>query len=665
MTPLPKPNIDTGAGLERLVAVVQGVTSNYETDLFEGPISLTEEMSGKSYGSAEKEGVAFRVISDHARAATFLISDGILPSNEGRGYVLKRIIRRAIRFGQVLDLNEPFLHLVCNKVIEVMGPDFTELIQSKSFIEGVVKNEEKRFADTLFYGMNMLNEEIQKIRADGSEAITGEVAFKLYDTYGLSLDILEDVARDENLAVDHAGYEKAMSRQRVMSQESWQGSGEEEIPQAVRGLLNRGIKTRFLGYDTLDSGAKVVAILVDGEEKENVEKGTRAEFVLDQTPFYGQAGGQVGDMGLIAKEDSKFKVVDTAKFSQDLIIHKGTVKEGMLSVGDELEARVDLGQRKATALNHSATHLLHAALREVLGDHVKQAGSLVAADRLRFDFSHFTQTSAESLKEVENIVNKYIRDNMAIQTEVMSKDEAVKTGAMAIFEERYGESVRVVRMGHDVSMELCGGTHTRRTGDIGLFRIISEGAVGANVRRIEALTGEAAVQYCQAQDSRLRRAASFLRTTPEDLGERLEKVLKEQKEKEKEIESLKARLLSKKSSDLLTGVREISGVKVVSKEMDAESPKELRESADRIKDKLGSGVICLGAKKDKKAMLTCVVTRDLLDRYKAGDIVKYLSGILGGRGGGRPDMAQGGGDKPEKLKEALEALYPFLEKTET
>ncbi|MDY6971939.1 MAG: alanine--tRNA ligase [Thermodesulfobacteriota bacterium] len=660
LTPLPKPNIDTGMGLERLAAVIQGVSSNYDTDVFKDIIKRIEDLSEKRYGENERQDVGFRVISDHARAVAFLIGDGVMPSNEGRGYVLRRIIRRAIRFGQILGIDDLFLYRVCAKVIDVMGQDYGELVSSRSFIEGVVNNEEKRFADTLHYSMKILDEEVGKLKAEGSGIIPGEVAFRLYDTYGLSVDIVEDVARDEKLMVDRAGFEKAMSRQRSLSQESWKGSGEEDIPAAFRGLLARGLTSVFTGHKALISRSRVAAVVADGKEAASIEEGALAEVVLEQTPFYGESGGQVGDTGWLLNGGVRFRVTNTLKYGQDLLVHTGRLEGGLLSVGDDIEARVDDEKRNATALNHSATHLLHAALREVLGDHVKQAGSLVSADRLRFDFSHFAQVGPDNLMEVERLVNANIRDNLKISTTEMSKEEAMKTGAMAIFEERYGETVRVVRIDDGVSMELCGGTHTGRTGDIGLFRIVNEGAVAANVRRIEALTGEAALQHDQMQDRDLKYAASLLKTAPGKVGKRIERILREQKEKDREIESLKARLLSQGSGDFLAGVKEIGGVKVLAMETEADSPKFLRESADRVKDKLGSGIVLLGAIGQGRVMLTCMVTKDLTQRFKAGDIIKKLSGIVGGKGGGRPDMAQGGGSRPEKLGNALEALYDLV-----
>ena len=659
-SPLPKPNIDTGMGLERLAAVVQGAKTNYDTDIFKELIDGIADMSGVAYGTGGKTDVAFRVISDHSRAVAFLIGDGIMPSNEGRGYVLRRIIRRAVRFGQVLGLETRFFHRVCGRVIDLMGRDYKELVQSRSFIEGLVENEEKRFADTLHYSMKVLEDKIDGVKAAGGSTIGGEVAFKLYDTFGLSVDMVLDVAREEGLQVDMAGYEAAMARRRSMSQESWQGSGEEAVPEAHLRLVSRGVTSRFVGYETLRAKARVTAILVDGEERERIDAGVEAELIVDETPFYGRAGGQVGDSGWFLAEGMRFVVKDTIKSNRDLVIHQGSVESGSLAKGDEVEARVDEARRKATELNHSATHLLHAALREVLGDHVKQAGSLVSPERLRFDFSHFTQVPPETLRDIERLVNRHIRENMPVGTEAMAKEDAMNTGAMAIFEERYGEEVRVVRMGDGVSMELCGGTHTERTGDIGLLRIVGESSVAANVRRIEALTGEGAILHDQEQDRELARAAALLKANPGVVAERVERLLKDHKEKDREIATLKSKLLAGKSEEVLSGVRELNGVRVVARELDVDSPKELRESADRIKDKLGSGIIVVAARTGTSAMLSCVVTKDLTGRFKAGDIVRRLSSVIGGKGGGRPDMAQGGGSNPEHLERAFEVLYELV-----
>ncbi len=662
LTPRPKTNIDTGMGLERLAAVVQGVTSNYDTDLFKDIIARIESIAGTSYGSDRKQDISFRVIADHARATAFLIGDGVMPSNEGRGYVLRRIMRRAIRFGQALKIKEPFLHLVTGKVIEAMAQDYPELASSRSFIESITLNEERRFADTLFYGMKVLTEEVARLKQKREETIPGPTAFKLYDTYGLSLDIVQDVAREEQLKVDLAGYDQAMARQRNLSQESWKGSGEEEIPEVYLDLKNRGLRSEFIGYDALSSRARVVAILKGGKEVVSSRAGEEIELILDQTPFYGEAGGQVGDRGFIARDGMLMEVKNTVKIGDHLITHRGTLLNGTLARGDHVEAKVNEEERKATALNHTATHLLHAALREILGTHVKQAGSLVTPERFRFDFSHFTQVGHETLKEVERLVNKYVRQNLPLSTEILSREEAMKTGAMAIFEERYGDLVRLVKVGEGVSMELCGGTHSEKTGDIGLFKIIGESAVGANLRRIEALTGKAALEYVELQEEILKEIASHLKTSPDQVRERLEKLLAEQKQKEKEIESLRSKVLSSKSADLLEGVKEIDGTRLLVRLVEADSPKELRDFADRIKERLVSGLIVLGARKDEKAMLLCVVTKDLLGRYKAGQIISRLCPMLGGKGGGRDDMAQGGGNRPENLGLALEAVEEIISK---
>ncbi len=660
LTPLPRPNIDTGMGLERIAAVVQGVTSNYDTDLFTGLIGRMEDICGIGYGGDRRQDLSFRVISDHARAAAFLIGDGVMPSNEGRGYVLRRIIRRAIRYGQVLGMKEPFFHHVADKVIDIMGQDYGELVRSRSFIEGVVINEEKRFADTLYYGMKILKEEIDELRDKGEDTIPGLLAFKLYDTYGLSLDIVEDVARDEDLKVDLKGYQKAMAQQRSQSQESWKGSGEDEVPEVYRRIGARGVASEFKGYHSLNVRSKVVSIISEGKELSLAGEGDGVEIILDKTSFYGEAGGQVGDRGWLINEGMRFQVIDTLKFGGEIIVHRGRVEKGSISVGDEVEARVDEDRRKATALNHTTTHLLHAALREVLGDHVKQAGSLVSPERLRFDFSHFTQVGQEKLNEVEALVNQRIRENLPVSTEEMSRAEAMETGAMAIFEERYGERVRLITVGGGVSKELCGGTHTERTGDIGLFLITSESAVGANVRRIEALTGKKAFEQVQEQENELRDLALILKTTRGQLRERVELLLKDLKQKDKEVESLKSKLLSGHSRDLLSGVKEVKGIKALATKIEADSPKELRDYADRIKERLGSGIIVLGSEKDGKVMLISIVTKDLTDRFKAGEIIKRLSEMVGGKGGGRPDMAQGGGNRPEMLGKALEAVFEII-----
>ncbi|MBN2419818.1 MAG: alanine--tRNA ligase, partial [Deltaproteobacteria bacterium] len=659
LTPLPKPNIDTGMGLERISAVIQGVKSNYDTDLFAAPISRLEDLSSKKYGENEKFNLSFRVISDHARAAAFLIGDGIMPSNEGRGYVLRRIIRRAIRYGQVLGLKDSFFHSVADSVIDAMGDHYRELEASRAYIKGVLVNEEKRFADTLFYSMKILNDEIEKLKADNKTVIPGDLAFKLYDTYGLSVDIVEDVARDEGFKVDMKAYETSMSSQRNQSRESWKGSGEEKIPEVYKRLTSEGVVSSFIREQGEEIRSKVTAILKDRQVTSKAAECEDVEIILDQTPFYGESGGQVGDTGVLTGNNAKVRISSTKKIG-DLIVHSGRVEQESLNAGDEVIPQVDYERRKAIQANHTATHLLHSALREVLGDHVKQAGSLVSPERLRFDFSHFTQVEKEKLLEVEAMVNSHIRENHPVGTEEMSREEASKTGAMAIFEERYGAKVRVVNVGDGVSMELCGGTHTHSTGEIGFFKIISEGAVAANVRRIEAVTGKAAVEYVQLLDNAIKETAGILKTSPDQVKEKINLLLRDLKQKDTEIESLKSKILTKESGDILSGLQQINGVNVLTKELDSLSPKELRDYIDRIKDKLGSGIIVLGSKTEDKVMLICAVTDDLTNKYNAGRIIKEMSEIVGGKGGGRPDMAQGGGSNPRKLAQALESIRGII-----
>lgn len=659
LIPLPSPNIDTGMGLERLASVVQKVKSNYDTDLFAPIIRRIEDISGKRYGDDNQETIAFRVISDHARASAFLIADGVMPSNEGRGYVLRRIIRRAIRFGQVLGITNRFFASVCMSVVETMGDDYEELVMAKDLIKGVINNEEKRFADTLDYSMRLLDEEIQKLMETGRNIISGDVAFKLYDTYGLSIDLLQDVARDKNLSVDIDGFNRAMLRQKIMSQKAWKGSGEAKIPKTYSALLSQGISCDFLGYNTLEiPDAEVIAVLTAKQDQAAAQQGDEAEVILNKTPFYGQAGGQVGDTGWLINDEMRFRVTDTIKIDHKLIIHKGRLEKGIIKNHDVVHAIVDKDRRKATAANHTATHLLHAVLRDIIGEHVKQAGSLVSPDRLRFDFSHFTQVDWEKLMEIEQKVNSLIQKNMPVTTTEMSREEAMKTGAMAIFEERYGDVVRVVKIGEGISMELCGGTHVHHTGDIAFFKIVNEEAVAANVRRIEALTGKTAVLYVQTQEKELRHASMLLKTNR--IAERIEHLLTELKNRERQIESLKARLLSKESENLTGGIKQIGKTKILAKKIKVDSPKELRESADRLRDKVGSGIIFLGAEKDGKAMLVCVVSKDLVKRFKAGEIIRETAELVGGRGGGRPDMAQGGGNRPEGINRAIETVYNIV-----
>ena len=660
LNPLPNPNIDTGMGLERLTAVMQGVKSNYDTDLFREIIRYTEEISGKKYGKVAEQDVSMRVIADHSRAVTFLIGDGILPSNEGRGYVLRRILRRAARHGKLIGLHKPFLHDTASIVIDKMKDVYPDLIEKTAFIRKVIFNEEQRFGETLDSGLRILQEEIAALKATNVRVIPGSTVFKLYDTYGFPTDLTADIVRKDGFTLDMEGFEKAMSRQREKARESWKGSGEEAISEIYQKLSVEGIATRFIGYEgRIEGNATVLAILKNGRRTDLLQEGETGEIILEETPFYGEIGGQVGDTGTIEGIGTEFDVLDTRRPLPDLISHVGEVKRGLIRVGDILHLQVDDESRRATEANHSGTHILQAALKAVLGDHVKQAGSLVTPDRLRFDFTHFSKIEDEELARVERLCNRFIRRNLPVGTTIMALDEAVKTGATAVFDEKYTEEVRVVKMG-DVSMELCGGTHVGRTGDIGVLKIIHESAIAAGVRRIEALTGREAIRHIQRMEEELKKAAGLLRANPLELAERMDKTLRYQKDLEREIETLKGKMTSRDSSDLLTHMKEIKGVPVLATVVDAPEAKTLRDFGDKLRDRLPSGIILLGSKADGKAMLLCIVTKDLVGRYHAGNLIKEIAPLIGGSGGGRPDMAQAGGTKPENLAEALARLEQLL-----
>jgi len=661
LTPLSHPNIDTGMGLERLCSVIQGVRSNFDTDLFRPLIQRIEDMAGTSYGLDKKKDSAFRVIADHARAVSFLVADGVMPSNEGRGYVLRRVIRRSLRFGLNLGLKESLLWPVCERVLEVMGEDYPELIKSRDAIKGIVSNEEKRFSYTLEYGMKVLEEYLQGLKDKGDKVIPGEMIFKLYDTYGLSSDILEDVAREEGLSLDMQGYRSLMEAQRLRSQEAWKGGADFEVPLHLKDMISQGISTTFLGYETTVSSSVVTHIFSKGEPREEARAGEKCEIILDRTPFYGEAGGQVGDEGWITSSTGSFVVMDTKRYGQGLFVHLGKVENGALRAGQEVEAKVSKEERERTMRHHTSTHLLHAGLRYYLGDHVKQAGSLVSPNRLRFDFTHFSQVDERLLREIEKFVNEAILRNIPVTTHLMSKKEAMESGAMAIFEEKYGDVVRVVQIG-DVSKELCGGTHVRSTGEIGLFKILSESGIASNVRRIEALAGDCALGYVHEQEDLIRSLTERLRVGVNDLPKKVDALIREQKELQKEIERLNQRLVSKSKEELLGGLREVKGIRVISRVVDANSPRQLRDMGDQLKAELKSGVIVLGAASDDKAMLLCNVTQDLVGKIKAGQIIQELSKVVGGSGGGRPDMAQGGGPKKESLGEAIQMAYGLIDK---
>ncbi|HRR46967.1 MAG TPA: alanine--tRNA ligase [Syntrophales bacterium] len=659
--PLPKPNIDTGMGLERLAAVVQGVRSNYETDLFTPIIAGIAGICGRAYGANAEADVSMRVIADHSRAVTFLIGDGVLPSNEGRGYVLRRILRRAARHGKLLGIDRPFLHEVVSLVVTVMREAYPDVIDKESYIKKVVINEEQRFIETLDTGLRILGEEVARLKEEHRQIIPGEVVFKLYDTFGFPVDLTADIVRKDGLSLDMEGFEAAMEAQREKARESWKGSGEQAVADSYKKLSVRGIATEFIGYHGVtEATARVTAILKKDAEVEELAAGENGEIFVAETPFYGEKGGQVGDTGVITGDDGAlFEVWDTQCPTDTLITHIGKMKEGRIRVGDLVQLRVDEAARRATEAHHSGTHVLNAALRKILGDHVKQAGSSVTPERLRFDFTHFSRIEAEELDAIENIANDYIRRNAEVNTRVLPKEEAMKTGAAAVFDEKYSDNVRVVKMG-DFSMELCGGTHVNRTGDIGALKVIGESAVAAGVRRIEAVTGAEAIKYFKAVEAELKKSAGLLRTHPLEVTERVDRLLKHQRELEREIEALKGKLAARDSADLIGRAREIKGVKVLATTVEAPDVKTLRDFGDKLRDKLASGVILLGARVEGKAMLLCMVTKDLTGRYHAGNVIKAVAPLVGGSGGGRPDMAQAGGPQPENLERALAKLEELI-----
>jgi alanyl-tRNA synthetase len=659
MIPLPKPSIDTGMGLERITAIVQGVSSNYDTDLFTPLIAALGKIAGKTYQASRPEAVSFRVVADHIRAATFLISDGILPSNEGRGYVLRRIMRRAMRHGRKLGIQGAFLARLVEEVNRLMGESYPELLNSRDMVKMVISGEEERFSETLGVGLRLWSEEVPVLRKKNLRTIPGDLIFKLYDTYGFPLDLTEELARDEGFALDKAGFEAAMEEQRTRARESWKGSGDESLKETYKKIAAQNVRTEFVGYEGLEAEGKILKILKGDREVSSAAAGEEVEVITDRTPFYGESGGQEGDQGTLSRTGSRLEVAHCSKPHPDLTVHHGTVREGTLAVGEVLRLRVSPESRGKTALNHTATHLLQAALRKILGDHVKQAGSLVSPGRLRFDFTHFGPLSAEEMDRAEEMVNEQIRRNLEVCVSHIPYKEALEKGAMALFGEKYGDVVRLVQVG-EVSAELCGGTHTRRSGDIGLFKIVSESGVAAGVRRIEALTGESAWKAFKEEENELKAAAEALKAKPGEVAERVHRLLRQQKELERNLQHLRAKISGGQVLDLLETAKTVRGVRVLSTKMEGKDPKGLREMADRLRDRIGSGILLLGAEGDGKAMTLCAVTPDLLPRYSAQKLVQELAGLVGGKGGGRPDMAQAGGPKVEGLNSALEKIYELV-----
>jgi len=650
LSPLPRPCIDTGMGLERITATLQGVRTNFDCDLFAGLMAKISDLTGLHYGENPREDVAFRVIADHSRASAFLIADGVLPSNEGRGYVLRRIIRRAIRFGRVLGLEKPFLYETALVVVDEMGDTYPELLRARQTIEKILILEEERFRETLERGLALLEDELQKLSSRGEKVIPGEFIFKLYDTYGFPYDIVRDVALERGFSLDIAGFEREMQKQRERSRKHWKGELA-KAPEVFRHLLEAGLGKNFVGYETTEAEAEILALVKKGEEISEAGEGEEVEAVFSKTPFYGEAGGQVGDTGLVISDTGQAEVTDTYRLG-DLFIHKLRVKKGLLKKGETVKLSVFSSRRAAIARHHTATHLLHAALRRLLGDHVHQAGSLVAPDRLRFDFTHFEPLKIEEIFAIEDLVNARIRDDLPVEDRIMPYKEAVDQGAMALFGEKYGDMVRVIRIG-GFSMELCGGTHVRRTGEIGYFKIISESSVSAGVRRVEAVAGEAAVNFVHELERERWRLAARLKASPAEFEKRLEGVLKQVKELQQEVESLRRQLTRGGLEGLLEKAEEINGVKVLAARVEAKDAKTLREMGDFLRDRLGSGVVILATAADGKAQLLAMVTRDLASKLHAGKIIQELAPLVGGRGGGRPEMAQGGGPRVEGLKEAL------------
>jgi alanyl-tRNA synthetase len=656
MTPLPKPSIDTGLGLERMASVIQGTKTNFETDLIYPIIQRAEALAEKSYGSSETDDVAMKVIADHSRAAAFLIGDGVLPSNEGRGYVLRRIMRRAIRYGRNLGLKRPFLHETARVVFDIMAPAYPELKEASAFITNVIENEEVRFSETLDNGLRVLNDALADIRVKGEKKVPGDLIFKLYDTFGFPVDIVRDVVRDEGLTLDTEGFDARMAQQRKQSRSKIAFSG---ISDAYRQLSAAGEKPEFVGYGTLTCEARVVLLVQDGKSVDGADAASEVEVVTTATPFYGEAGGQVGDRGTITAPDMEMAVTDTIKDPTGIIIHKGRLQRGRLENGQTVMLTVDGEHRGAVALNHTATHILHAALRNELGDHVKQAGSLVSADRLRFDFTHFSQIAPDALERIETFVNDRIRQNVPVDVEEMDMDQAMASGATALFEEKYGDRVRVISL-ETFSRELCGGTHTGRTGNIGLFKIVTEASVASGVRRIEALTGKAALDHVQQTNRIVQQLSQMIKDKPDNLVTRVESIQTTMKASEKETERIKTKM-AEMQADEGGQVAEINGVKTVVQQVTVEKPAALRELADRFKDRIGSGIVVLGCEAGGKALLIVVVTKDLVKRFHAGNMIKAIAGVVGGGGGGRPDMAQAGGTQPHNLEKALDKARELIQ----
>ncbi|WP_299738620.1 alanine--tRNA ligase [Rossellomorea sp. y25] len=657
-TPLPKKNIDTGMGLERMACVVQEVPTNFDTDLFMPIISATEEISGKSYGKNSEIDVAFKVIADHIRTVSFAIGDGALPSNEGRGYVLRRLLRRAVRFAKQIEINRPFMYELVPVVSEIMVDFYPEVKQKAEFIQKVVKNEEDRFHETLNEGLAILSSIIKVQKSAGNKVIPGEDVFRLYDTYGFPVELTEEYAEEEGLTVDHDGFEREMEGQRERARSARQDVGSMQVQGGI--LSDITVESRFVGYDTLETTATILELLVDNERQPKVDKGQECQFILDQTPFYAESGGQIGDKGYIEAMGVKVFVTNVKKAPNGQNLHSAIVEEGTLEQNAQVLAKVSRESRTKVEKNHTATHILHQALKDVLGDHVNQAGSLVEPDRLRFDFSHFGSVSQEEIERIETIVNEKVWKAISVNTALKSLSEAKAMGAMALFGEKYGEEVRVVSIG-EYSLELCGGCHVSNTSEIGLFKILSEGGIGAGTRRIEAVTAENAYKVLNDQVTQLKEVAGKLKANPKEVVNRVDSLLVEMKELQRENESLSAKLSNIEAGSLTDQVKVIDGVNVLSAKVAVGDSNGLRTMMDDLKQKLGSGVIVLATTGDDKVTIIAGVTKDLVEKgYHAGKLVKEVASRCGGGGGGRPDMAQAGGKHPEKVEEALQFVEEWV-----
>jgi len=647
LKPLAKPSVDTGMGLERLAAVMQGVHSNYEIDTFKVLLTAIAELAG----APDITHASLRVIADHLRSSAFLITDGIIPANEDRGYVLRRIIRRAVRHGHKLGLKEPFFYKLVVHLVAIMGEAYPELIHAQEHVERVLKQEEEQFARTLEHGLKLLDHELAKLTA---KVIPGEIVFKLYDTYGFPPDLTADIAREHGFSIDQAGFDQAMQLQRGRSREA------SHFALSQHAELQLQADTHFIGYETLVGESQIVALLAEGKTVAELSTGTQGAVVLEASPFYAEGGGQVGDNGLLQLNDSAIFVVQNTQKQGKAYLHFGFMQTGSLKVGDKVQAVVDAALRKATMLNHSATHLLHAALRRTLGQHVLQKGSLVEPTRLRFDFAHFEPITSEQLSAIERLVNQQIRANHPVTTELATPEEAKQKGAMALFGEKYEAKVRVLTMG-DFSMELCGGTHADRTGDIGLFKIVSESGIAAGVRRIEAVTGEYALDWLRAEQEKLTKAAFLLKTDINGVLDKLNYTLERQKLLDKELANLKRQVVGNLGDELVEQAVAINGVKILAQQIPQTDTAALRELLDRLKQKLSSAVIVLATIQDNRVILIAGVTSDCLTKVHAGELVNYLAQQVGGKGGGRPDLAQAGGTQPKSLPAALKSVYAWVE----